>query len=155
MQSDREEFEETCNLFIKSVENYFMHLTNTECEVSVPYLKDSGGLMLKEITGMIGISGNRRGFVYISANRGMYKDLINIFIGLDDPADEDILDMAGEISNVVSGNVRANLGANFMISVPIVFEGMPNQLRLPSDLSVYIIPLKWKEHEAFVVVGLQ
>lgn len=155
MDNSKEEFEVTCNLFIKSVENYFKHLTDIESEISVPYLKESGGLELKDITGMIGISGNKKGFVYISANREMYQDLINIFIGLDDPADEDILDMAGEISNVVAGNVRANLGANFMISVPIVFEGMPNQLRIPKDLTVYIIPIKWKEHEAYVVVGLQ
>ncbi len=155
MQTNKEEFEATCNLFIKSVENYFKHLTDIDSEMSVPYLKDKEGLILKDITGMIGISGNRKGFVYISADRGMYKDLINIFIGLDDPADEDILDMAGEISNVVAGNVRANLGANFMISVPVVFEGMPNQLRLPQDLSIYIIPIKWNGHEAFVVVGLE
>ena len=154
-ENNKEEFEATCNLFIKSVENYFKHLTNIESETSVPYLKESGGLMLKDITGMIGISGNKRGFVYFSADREMYKELINILIGLDDPVDEDILDMAGEICNVVTGNVRGNLGANFMISVPIVFEGMPKQLKIPKDLTVYIIPIKWKNHEAIVVVGLQ
>ena len=155
MQTNREDFEATCNLFIQSVENYFKHLTDIDSEMSIPYLKDSEALVLKDITGMIGITGNRKGFVYISADKGMYEDLINIFIGIDDPSYEDILDMAGEISNVVAGNVRANLGANFMISVPVVFEGMPNQLRFPPDVSIYIIPIKWKNHEAFVVVGLE
>ena len=155
MDTNREEFEATCNMFINSVENYFKHLTDIDSEMSVPYLKDSEELALKEITGMIGISGNKKGFVYISADKGMYVDLIHIFIGLDDPSSADILDMAGEISNVVAGNVRANLGANFMISVPVVFEGMPNQLRLPENLSIYIIPIKWKAHEAYVVVGLE
>ncbi len=155
METTREEFEATCSMFINSVENYFKHLTDIDSEMSVPYLKETEGLMLKDITGMIGISGSRKGFVYISANRGMYKDLINIFIGIDDPSDEDILDMAGEISNVVAGNVRANLGANFMISVPIVFEGMPTELKdIPKDVSIYVIPIKWNNHEAFVVIGL-
>ncbi|MEQ9305613.1 MAG: chemotaxis protein CheX, partial [Marinoscillum sp.] len=113
------------------------------------------GLVLKDYTGMIGISGNRKGFVYISADRDMYEDLIKIFIGIDDPSDEDILDMAGEISNVVAGNVRANLGANFMISVPVVFQGMPAQLKIPDDISIYVIPIIWNSHEAFVVIGLQ
>ena len=103
---------------------------------------------------MIGISGSRKGFVYISANREMFADLINMFIGIEDPSEEDILDMAGEISNVVAGNVRANLGANFMISVPTVFEGMPEELHIPDNVSMYVIPINWNNHEAFVVLGL-
>lgn len=154
MESRKEEFEATCNLFINSVSNYFKHLTEIDSNMKVPYLKESKGLVLKDYTGMIGISGSRRGFVYISANREMFGELINMFIGIEDPSDEDILDMAGEISNVVAGNVRANLGANFMISVPTVFEGMPDELDIPNDVSVYVIPINWNNHEAFVVIGL-
>lgn len=155
MKTSKEEFEETCNLFINSVSNYFKHLTEVDSEINIPYIKESKGLVLKDFTGMIGISGSRKGFVYISADRKMFEDLINIFIGIDEPSEEDILDMAGEISNVVAGNVRANLGTSFMISVPIVFEGMPEQLKLPTDVSIYVIPIHWKKHEAYVVIGLQ
>ena len=154
MESRKEEFEATCNLFINSVSNYFKHLTEIDSDMKVPYLKESEGLVLKDFTGMIGISGSRQGFVYISANREMFADLINMFIGIEDPSEEDILDMAGEISNVVAGNVRANLGANFMISVPTVFEGMPEELHIPENVSMYVIPIKWNSHEAFVVLGL-
>lgn len=154
MESRKEEFEATCNLFINSVSNYFKHLTEIDSDMKVPYLKESEGLVLKDFTGMIGISGSRKGFVYISANREMFADLINMFIGIEDPSEEDILDMAGEISNVVAGNVRANLGANFMISVPTVFEGMPNELNIPENVSMYVIPINWNNHEAFVVLGL-
>jgi len=155
MKTSKADFDATCNLFINSVNNYFRHLTEVDSKLNVPYLKESEGLVLKDYTGMIGISGNRKGFVYISANREMYEDLIKIFIGIDKPSDEDILDMAGEISNVVAGNVRANLGANFMISVPVVFQGMPSQLKIPDDVSIYVIPIIWNSHEAFVVIGLQ
>ncbi len=154
MESRKEEFEATCNMFINSVSNYFKHLTEIDSDMKVPYLKESEGLVLKDFTGMIGISGSRKGFVYISANREMFADLINMFIGIEDPSEEDILDMAGEISNVVAGNVRANLGANFMISVPTVFEGMPDELNIPENVSMYVIPIKWNNHEAFVVLGL-
>jgi len=154
MQNNREEFETTCNLFIDSVSNYFKHLTEVDSKIHVPYLKETEGLVLKDFTGMIGISGSKKGFVYISADRSMFEDLINIFIGIEDPTNADILDMAGEISNVVAGNVRANLGTNFMISVPVVFEGMPNDLDIDDRVSLYVIPIKWKSHEAFVVIGL-
>ena len=79
----------------------------------------------------------------------------DIFIGIDEPTTEDILDMAGEISNVIAGSVRANYGNEFNISVPIVFEGMPKQLKFPSEVAVFVIPMKWKGHEAFLVVGLE
>ncbi|MEM0940702.1 MAG: chemotaxis protein CheX [Bacteroidota bacterium] len=154
MDSRREDFEATCNLFINSVNNYFKHLTEIDSNTKVPYLKESTGLILKDYTGMIAISGGRKGFVYISANKEMFADLINLFIGIENPSTEDILDMAGEISNVVAGNVRANLGANFMISVPTVFEGMPKELEIPEDVSVYVIPINWNGHEAYLVIGL-
>lgn len=155
MKTSKAEFDATCQLFINSVNNYFKHLTEVDSELNVPYLKETDSLMLKDYTGMIGISGNRKGFVYISADRAMYEDLIKIFIGIGDPSDADVLDMAGEISNVVAGNVRANLGANFMISVPLVFQGTPEQLKIPDDVSIYVIPINWNDHEAFVVIGLQ
>ena len=155
METNKEQFEDTCKLFINSVSNYFRVLTEVDSEISVPYIKDSDDLALKDFTGMIGISGSSKGYVYFSADKGLFVDLINIFIGIDDPVDEDILDMAGEISNVVAGNIRANLGTNFMISVPLVFEGKPEDLKFPDESSVYVIPLTWKKHDAFVVVGLQ
>lgn len=153
-KKNKEEFEATCNLFIDSVSNYFKHLTEIDSEMIVPYLKETEGLVLKDFTGMIGISGDRSGFVYISANREMFEDLIYIFIGIEEPTNADVLDMAGEISNVVAGNVRANLGTSFMISAPVVFRGMPDELQLEEVNSLYVIPIKWNGHEAFVVIGL-
>lgn len=155
MGTRKEEFEETCNLFINSVKNYFKVLTEIDSEINVPYLKQPDGIMLKDFTGVIGISGNRKGYVYFSANRALFADLIDIFIGLDDPVNEDILDMAGETSNVIAGNIRANLGTNFMISVPLVFEGRPDDLKFPENTPVYVIPLTWNKHDAQVIVGLQ
>ena len=155
MDTKKVEFEGTCKLFIDSVRNYFRILTEVDSEIKVPYLKESDNLVLKDFTGMIGISGNTKGYVYFSADKDLFQDLINIFIGIEDPVNEDILDMAGEISNVIAGNIRANLGTNFMISVPLVFEGKPEDLELPDDSFVYVIPLTWKDHDAYVVVGLQ
>ena len=123
--------------------------------MNIPFLKEAEDLVLRDFTGMIRVSGNKKGFVYFSADKSMLVELINMFVGIDDPSNEDILDMAGEISNVVAGNVRANLGTNFMISVPVVFQGKPDELQFPSNRSVYVIPLKWKKHDASVVVGFE
>ena len=158
---NKEEFEATCQLFIAAIHKYFSHLSqidpqeNTPSETGVPYVKDKDSIVLKDCTGMIGISGNRKGFVYISGEKALYKELIKIFVRRDDPSDDHILDMAGEVSNVVSGNVRESYGNDFMISVPMVFEGKPGHLKFPDNVPVFVIPISWKRHEAYVVIGLE
>jgi chemotaxis protein CheX len=153
--STKEDLEKTCSVFIESVNNYFQQLTENPSETGVPFIKSQEDVLLRDFTGMIGISGDRKGFIYISGSRKLYEELINKFIGLDHPTNEDILDMAGELSNVVAGNMRETYGANFMISVPIVFEGRPQKLKFPKDVSVFVIPIIWANHEANVVIGLE
>ncbi len=155
MDIKKEEFESTCRLFIDSVNNYFSVLTEHESEINVPFLKDIKQLELKQYTGMIGVSGNKKGYVYFSADQQLFEELISLFIGIEDPDQDDLMDMAGEISNVIAGNIRANLGSDFIISVPLVFEGRPDDLEFPENTLVYVIPIAWKNHKAYVIVGLQ
>lgn len=153
--NEKEDFEATCQLFINSVNNYFEHLTKVKSETSVPYLKTSKDVLLKEYTGMIGISGNKKGFVYISGDKDMYVKLLSMFLKIEDPNTDRILDIAGELCNVVAGNVRETYGKDFMISVPIVFKGMPERLNFPQDLTVFVIPINWDNLEAVLVIGLE
>lgn len=155
METKKQAFEETCEVFIHTVNNYFAHLTDKPSTTGVPFLKDQSNVLLKDYTGMIGVSGSKKGFVYISGNKGLYEALIREFIGLENASSEDLLDMAGELSNVVAGNLRETYGSDFMISVPIVFEGSPSQLKFPSDVSVYVIPINWHDHQANVVIGIK
>lgn len=158
---DKEEFEATSSLFIEAIHKYFNHLTLVtktempESETGVPFVKEREELMLKEYTGMIGISGNRKGFVYFSGNLPLYADLIRIFLKREEYTNDQVLDMAGEVSNVIAGNVRETYGNDFMITVPIVFQGKPDHLKFPDDVPIFVIPIKWKDHEALVVIGLE
>lgn len=153
-KTNKKAFEETCAVFIKTVNNYFSKLTNTPSKTGIPYLKDQNTLLAKDYTGMIGISGNRKGYVYISGSEYLYAELTKKFIGLDNPQKEDIMDMAGEVSNVIAGNLRETYGSNFAISVPIVFEGKPDRQQLDSNNLAYVIPISWQGHEANVVIQI-
>ena len=155
MSSQQEQFEKTVNIFIDSVTNYFSTLTKIPAITNAPFVKDQDQLLLKECTGMIGVSGVKKGFVYISGDMELYQDLIQRYVGLPNPKEKDMLDMAGELSNVVSGNVRETYGDEFMISVPIVFQGRPKTLRFPEDVPIYVIPITWNKHKAYMVVGLK
>ncbi len=148
-----EEIEGTCQYFIDSANKYFQHVTKRKSSTGVPYLKRSDNLELKGYTGMIGISGNHKGYVYISGDKALFNELWKIMTNTE-AKEDDTLDMAGEVSNVIAGNVREQLGKDFMISIPMVFKGKPDMLKLPEDIPVYVIPIEWNKHEAFVVVGM-
>lgn len=154
MNIQQKEFEKTVHVFIESIENYFDTLTEIAISTNPPFVKTQDELLLKDCTGMIGVSGSKKGFVYISGSLDLYKDLIRRCVGLKNPTRENILDMAGELSNVVAGNVRETYGDDFMISVPIVFKGKPESIRFPDDVPIYVIPFTWNGFEAYMVVGL-
>ena len=67
-------------------------------------------------------------------------------------------DIAGEIANTLSGNARAELGENFIISIPKVFRGTSSIEALTekdtSEERTYAIPVVWKSEKAFLGVNL-
>jgi chemotaxis protein CheX len=150
---DKQEKELICQVFIDSVNNYFEETTSERSSTGLPYIKDEK-LVLEDFTGMIGISGNRKGFVYISGSRELFSDIVKCILNTDLPSDAQVMDMAGEVANTVSGNARKAFGSDFMISVPAIIEGKPINFKLPA-VPVYVIPIKWREHKSFVVIGIQ
>jgi len=148
-------FEETCSVFIETVNHYFGHLTSNPSDTGVPFIKDKEKLEFKDYTGMISVSGSKKGFIFITGNQGLYGDLIKRFIGVESMSKEDLLDMAGELSNVIAGNLRETFGSNFIISVPVVFSGSKKELPFTVDTTPYVIPIQWNGHEANLVIGLE
>ena len=63
--------------------------------------------------------------------------------------------MAGEIANTVAGNVRENFGSSFMISVPIILKGSPDDVIIRMVPPIFIIPIKWRVFSAYLAVGLE
>lgn len=149
------EFERTVHAFVNSVSNYFIKLTKKPMRTYAPYVKEQDELALKECTGMIGISGNKKGLIYITGGMELFGDLIKQCVGLKNPSPEDMLDMAGELSNVVAGNVRETYGHEFMISIPVVFKGQPERMVFPKDVPIYVIPFSWEGHQALMVVAIK
>ena len=146
--------ESDLHFFIDSTVNYFQEVTNEKAVTGIPYIKDEAPVVL-EYTGIIGISGKRKGSVYITASRAMLSEIAHIILGIEDVGREDIKDLVGEIANIISGNVRQAYGSDFMISVPVVVEGKAKDIRLPDNIQSFVIPLTWREYKSFLVVCLE
>jgi len=142
------------HFFIDSTINYFEEVTNEKATAGIPYIKDEEPVVL-EYTGIIGISGKRKGSVYVTTSDEMLNDIAKTILGLEDIGKEDIKDLVGEIANTISGNVRQAYGSDFMISVPVVVEGKAKDIKLPDNIQSFVIPITWKDYKTYLVVCLE
>ncbi len=146
--------ESNIQVFINSVVHYFKQLNLDNVAVDTPYLLESGDPLAYDFTGIIGISGVRKGCVYFSCPKVMATNIL-ICMGEIDSTDDDHCDMVGEVANTISGNARRDFGPEFLISVPVVVQGEPQRISLPKDARSIVIPIRWREHRAALVVCLK
>lgn len=146
--------ENELKIFINSTMGYFENFSPEKPEIGVPYPKKSDALLL-EYTGAIGISGARKGCIYITATTDFLSELIQLMPGAPKADEAARLDMIGELANTVSGNAQNAFGAEFVISVPMVVTGTAANIHLPLELPTFVIPFTWKGHRSFLVVGLK
>lgn len=141
-------------VFIDSAVRYFDHMPNVDVKIGAPYLVENSDPLAFDVTGLIAISGPVRGAVYFSAPRILLKHLL-MTLGEGDLSNDNLIDMAGELANTISGNARAEFGKEFMISVPVMIEGVPNMIHLPPHLRSYVIPVYWKAYSAAIVICVE
>lgn len=142
------------HFFIDSTVNYFKELTNEDAITGIPYVKDSKPLVL-EYTGIIGISGKRKGTIYITTSADTLTELAKVILCVDEVDEASIKDLVGEIANTIAGNVRQAYGSDFLISVPVVVVGQARDIKIPEDIMSFVIPITWKDNKSFLVVCLE
>jgi chemotaxis protein CheX len=138
--------------FIEGATNYFETTAQQSASVGSPYLVMDGKPGAYEYTGVISISGTRKGIVYFTAPRGMLTVLL-MRMQETDTSDENIKDLVGEVANTISGNARRDFGKNFVISVPVVIAH-DEKVTTPHSRA-YVIPINWRTHSAKLVVCLE
>lgn len=141
-------------VFIDGASRYFAHLNDSHIDIGTPYLAENQQPEAYECTGIIGISGPQQGCVYFSAPKVLLRHLL-MSLGESDTSDANMIDLVGEVANTISGNARSEYGSEFVISVPLMIEGAPDRIHLPSELRSYVIPIYWKSYSAVVVICLR
>ncbi|MGC8769934.1 MAG: chemotaxis protein CheX [Brevinematia bacterium] len=142
--------------FLSVINDYFTTVSKAKPETGVPFLKEEHSSIIQDMTGIIGISGLKKGAVYFTASKEMLLDLYKeIFGSNENPDTFTLADLVGEISNTISGNLRDFYGEHFLISVPIVCIGKETEIRIKIPIPVFVIPIKWKNHTSYLVAGLE
>lgn len=146
--------EHNLRVFVEGTTHYFAHVGDEPASVQIPYLIEHDETVIYDYTGIIGISGSHRGNVYFTAPRQLLHHLL-MAQGEETLSREHFADLVGEIANTISGNARRDLGNEFMISVPVVLDGRPNHLLLSKHTRSFVIPIKWRQYTAALVVSLE
>jgi len=149
---------QTIEHFVWSVKNFFKKTTKIEAEIGAPYLFDS--MNYAHYTGVIGISGSQKGAVYFNIEKKLLDEILTIAHPSVKDCDEDEkeqlrLDYSGEITNIISGNVRNYLGENFLISVPIVISSPNTKMHISKASKAIIFPITWKNKACHLILNLE
>jgi chemotaxis protein CheX len=139
---------------IKIVTEYFFSITGVPAVMGLPYVKREEDPVF-DFTGVIGISGTRRGGVYYTAGRELLTEFGAFILGEEQLDDDALNDLAGEMTNTIAGNMREIFGSSFLISVPIILKGKIDTITMRLKPPVFVIPIKWKEYTSHLAVGLE
>ncbi len=146
--------EKDIEVFIDGIKHYFRTSTDKDIVVETPYLISTNAIAVSDHTGIIGISGERKGFVLVTAPAEMLRYLV-LSLGEKSATSELIHDVVGEVANTISGNARRSFGPGFMISVPLIVQGQPDRIGSAKDTMGYVIPSRWNTFPFQLVVSLQ
>jgi chemotaxis protein CheX len=145
--------DEEIKVFIDGVVRYFQRVSGEPAEVDPPYLKGEASVIL-DFTGVIGISGRRRGAVYFTSGAEQLTELLHR-LGETKVGFSDHQDLVGEVANTIAGNARQYFGSEFLISVPLVLCGRSDKLSFPRHLKSFVIPITWRSHRSYLIICLE
>jgi chemotaxis protein CheX len=146
--------EQELKAFTRVVTQYFQSVTDIPAQLGVPFVKTDKQEAF-DYTGVIGISGSRRGGVYLTASRELLSEFASAILGDDVQDEEALYDMVGEMTNTISGNMREIFGSSFLISVPIIMKGRIDDIVMRLKPPVFIIPIFWNSRQCQLAIGLE
>jgi len=133
---------EWINAFILATRDTFSKMLNVhDVEASKPHLY-ADTQNIKDISGMIGLSGTIRGAVVIGFPEQSALKAASRFIGEEyTQLGPDISDAVGELMNIIAGYVKKFIqNEKFGISLPSIARGPKHMVYMPSGIPNIVIP---------------
>lgn len=146
--------EEQLEIFVDGVEHYFQTVSDKPALIGAPFLVNSINESLSDFTGVIGISGVRKGSVFFSAPKSMLVHLMTA-LGVLTTQPDKLMDLVGEVSNTIAGNARREFGEQFLLSVPVVIQGKCEDVKISNVAQIYVIPINWRHEKANLIINLE
>jgi len=132
---------EWINAFIMATKDTFSKMIMLPVEAGKPYLL-SEEVNVKDISGMIGLSGTIRGAVVIGFPEDSAIKVVNKFLGETfTQLGPDVSDAVGELVNIIAGYVKKFIqNEKFGISLPSIARGSKHMVYMPKYAPTIVIP---------------
>ncbi len=146
---------EYLNPFIFATRKVLKMMAFMDSKPRKPYLKEMGDAKgLGDISSVISVSGECKGSIGISFStkcilQVAYQMFSEEYSGLSD----EVVDMVGEIVNMVSGDARqelVKLGFHFSAGIPVTTQGPDHELVHSVKDRVIVIPFQTEHGEFFI-----
>lgn len=141
--------------FSEAVSHFFGSMTEERANVRSAYLleHDEEPIVWDDFNGVITVRGGYVGSLAFSAPRALLSHVL-LRMGEKNLSDDHRRDIVGEIANTLSGRARRYFGDGLRISTPRAFSGQRQHVERLAHSTPYVIPLRWKQYEAKLVVHL-
>ena len=145
---------EFINPFLSSMLNVMSTMAQMELVPEKPRLK-KGEVAMGDVSGLIGmVSAQTKGSLSITFEGKLALATMKKMVGESpDEVNEEITDLVGEITNMVTGGAKRMLsekGFEFDMATPMVVSGKDHTIHHKADGPIIIIPLGSEFGKAFI-----
>lgn len=141
--------------FVNSVREVFSTMVKAATTVERPHLKEHPSPSY-DVSGVIGFSGGIVGSVVVSFQKDAALKLVEGFAGMAiEFASPDFADAIGELTNMIVGRAKKDMGAIANISIPSVIIGTGHTIARLSDVPTLVIPCKTSVGDFCVEVNIK
>ncbi|OGH02116.1 MAG: hypothetical protein A2600_07335 [Candidatus Lambdaproteobacteria bacterium RIFOXYD1_FULL_56_27] len=146
---------EYINPFIIATKKVLSTMAFMESKPGRPALKEeSSTKALGELSAVIELTGESKGSIGISFSKSCILAVAQQMFGQEyADIDDEIVDMVGEIVNMVSGEARrelAKLGFHFSAGIPVTYRGLDHEIKHFVDARIILIPFETKSGKYYI-----
>ena len=131
------------NPFLGATLTVLKTMAFTEAQAGKPFLKKDT-VSRGDVSGIIGITGPPNGSMSLTFSAPCIIKIVSSMLGEEfSEVNDDIKDAVGELTNMISGTARnelGNQGYTLRISIPIVVAGPGHEIRHQSKAPTIAIP---------------
>jgi len=147
---------EFMNPFLNNVINVLEVMGHTELQVEKPKIK-KGDIAFGDISGLIGMVGPKtKGSFSITFEKQLALRVMRRMLGDNlQEIDDEVSDMVGEITNMVTGGAKKELSAKgyeFDMATPIVVAGKNHTINHKHDGHVIFIPFSSDSGKLYIEI---
>jgi chemotaxis protein CheX len=132
------------NPFLKAAVNVLQTMAFTETQVGEPFLKGKTPLSEGDVTGIVGLTGDKNGSLAVSFSEAAILQVVsNMFGEACKEMNDEVRDAVGELTNMISGDARrilAEQGYQFQAAIPTVIDGKGHKICHAFPGPVLVIP---------------